>query len=73
MSEAFEQAKDKAGEVVDSIKGAVTGDGSVSEKISDVADKVKESAGDALGDKADVLDGAVDKLKGAFGGSDSAE
>lgn len=72
MSEAFENAKDKAGDIVDSVKDAVTGEGGIGDKISDVADKVKQSAGDALGDKADVLDGAVDKLKGALGG-DSTE
>ena len=72
MSDAFESAKDKASEVVENIKDAVSGDGSIGDKISDVADKVKETAGDALGDKADVLDGAVDKLKGALGGGDSA-
>ncbi|MFZ1361321.1 MAG: hypothetical protein WAS05_00090 [Candidatus Nanopelagicales bacterium] len=71
MSEAFENAKDKAGDIVDSVKDAVTGEGSIGDKISDVADKVKESASGALGDKADVLDGAVDKLKGALGGDSS--
>lgn len=71
MSDAFENAKNTAGDLVDSVKDAVTGDGSIGDKISEVADKVKVSASGALGDKADVLDSAVDKLKGALGGDSS--